>query len=66
MTAYVCTHFNGSDCIEWQDLNTVQADTLSALFSLPVEDGMKIGGMFFGLCVFAWIGRLILKQFTRL
>lgn len=55
---YVCLKVELGTCQDWQPY--------SSLFDVSTSDGMKIGGMFLSLCVFAFLLRSLLSFISRL
>nr|DAQ32584.1 MAG TPA: hypothetical protein [Inoviridae sp.] len=51
---YVCSAVVDNVCQQWVNV--------SEAFGLSVTDGVRVGSMFFGLCMFAWLGRMVIKS----
>lgn len=51
---YVCSAVVNNVCRQWINV--------SDAFGLSVAEGVRVGSMFFGLCLFAWLGRTVLQS----
>ena len=51
---YVCVNIADNVCQQWVNV--------SEAFGLSTADGVRIGSMFFGLGLFAWLGRMVIQS----
>lgn len=57
MHQYFCTAIDSvNNCLQW-----TENSAYTALSTMSVDDGIKLGGMFFALAASAWCGRLLLN-----
>lgn len=55
---FICARLVGQQCAEWV--------ALSDAFGLSQEEGIRVGSMFLGLCIFAWLGRMLITSLKRI
>lgn len=55
---YVCAEVAGPACAKWI--------LVSDAYGLSTAEGVRVGSMFLGLCIGAWIGRFLLTTVKRI